>query len=180
MYLPDPAIAAHLDHHGDSLGVCELPPTEPPAECENPVEGAAIVVSESTVATNVPGVVDAGDVLSIAGDFELAASGTISVTVQDTDGTQGTFEMSIPPAVGDNAEITQAVDGSLLITVTGPPTNVAGGDNELNTTGLTGVSSEGISCADEVVDTPDTTEAVDGAVPQPTLSALAFAAYTAQ
>jgi len=175
LYLPDPAIGAHLGH-GDTSGVCgEVvvpPPEEPPAECENPVGGVAIVVDESLGTT--PDVVDAGDVLSIAGDFELAASGTISVTVQDTDGTQGTFEDGV------NAEITQEADGSLLITVTGEPIGVTGGDSVLNTTGLVGVSSEGITCADEVVDTPDTTEAVVGAMPQPTLSALAFAAYTAQ
>src|SRR3712207_96217 len=67
LYLPDPAIEAHLDNHGDSLGVCELPPTEPPAECENPVGGAAIVVDETLGTT--PEVWDAGDVLSIAGNY---------------------------------------------------------------------------------------------------------------
>ncbi len=172
LYLPGPAIAAHLGHHDDdSSGVCgEVvpPPEEPPAECENPVEGAAIVVDESLGTT--PDVVDTGDVLSIAGDFELAASGTVSVTVEDADGTQGTFEDGV------NAEITQEEDGSLLITVTGEPTNVAGGDNVLNTTGLTGVSSEGITCAGEVVGTLGATVAADDAVPQPTLSASAIAA----
>jgi hypothetical protein len=174
LYLPDPAIGAHLGH-GDSLGVCgEVvpPPVEPPAECENPVAEAAIVADESLGTTL--DVVDTGDVLSIAGDFELAASGTVSVTVEDADGTQGTFENGV------NADITLQEDGSLLITVTGEPINVAGGDNVLNTTGLTGVSSEGVSCVDEVVGTLGATEAADGAVPQPTLSASAIAAYAAQ
>jgi hypothetical protein len=172
LYLSDPAIAAHLAHHDDdSSDVCGLPPAGPPTDCENPVEGAAIEADESLGTTL--DVVDAGDVLSIAGNFEFAASGTVSVTVEDEDGTQGTFEDGV------NAEITQQEDGSLLITVTGDPIPVdgAGGEDDvLDTAGLTGVSSEGITCADEVVDAPGTTEAVDDAVLQPTLSASAFVA----
>jgi len=164
LYLPEPAIAAHLAHHDDdSSDVCGLPPAEPPVECENPVEGAAIEADESLGTTL--DVVDAGDVLSIAGDFELAASGTVSVTVEDEDGTQGTFEDGV------NAEITQEEDGSLLITVTGDPIPVdgAGGEDDvLDTAGLTGASSEGISCADEGEGTIGTTEAVEDAVLQPT------------
>ena len=178
LYLPEPAIDAHMGH-GDTSVVCgevvEPPPIEPPTACEgDPVEGAEIEVRESTDATNVPGVVDNGDVLAIAGTFGLAASGTVSVTVEDADGTQGTFEDGV------NAEITQEEDGSLLITVTGEPIGVTGGDSVLNTTGLTGVSSEGITCAGEVVGTLGATEAADDAVPQPTLSASAIAAYAAQ
>jgi hypothetical protein len=177
LYLPEPAIDAHMGH-GDTSVVCgevvEPPPIEPPTACEgDPVEGAEIEVRESTDATNVPGVVDNGDVLAIAGTFELAASGTVSVTVEDEDGTQGTFEDGV------NAEITQEEDGSLLITVTGDPIPVdgAGGEDDvLDTTGLTGVSSEGISCADEGEGTTGTTEAVDDAVLQATLSASALAA----
>jgi hypothetical protein len=150
LYLPEPAIAAHLAHgDDDSSVVCGLPP----AECENPVEGAAIEADE-LLGTTLD-VVDAGDVLSIAGNFELMASGTVSVTVEDEDGTQGTFEDGV------NAEITQQEDGSLLITVTGDPIPVdgAGGEDDvLDAAGLTGVSSEGISCADEVVDAPGMTE----------------------
>jgi hypothetical protein len=169
LYLPEPAIAAHLAHHDDdSSDACGLPPAGPPPECENPVEGAAIEADESLGTTL--DVVDAGDVLSIAGNFELAVSGTVSVTVEDEDGTQGTFEDGV------NAEITREEDGSLLITVTGEPIGVAGGDSVLNTAGLTGASSEGISCVDEVVVAPGTTEAVDDAVLQPTLSASALAA----
>ncbi len=168
LYLPKPAIGAHLGH-GDTSGVCDevvVPPPEgPSAECENPVGGVEIV---STDDTNVQGVVDIGDVLSITGNFELAASGTISVTVQDTDGTQGTFENGV------NVEITQQGDGSLLITVMDDPINVAGGDNVLSTTGLEGVSSEGITCAEEVEGTTGTTEAVDDTVLQATLSASAL------
>jgi hypothetical protein len=177
LYLPEPAIDAHMGH-GDTSGVCgeivEPPPIEPPTACEgDPVEGAEIEVRELTDATNVPGVVDNGDVLAIAGTFELAASGTVSVTVEDEDGTQGTFEDGV------NAEITQEEDGSLLITVTGDPIPVdgAGGEDDvLDTAGLTGVSSEGISCADEGEGTTGTTEAVDDAVLQATLSASALAA----
>src|SRR5918992_294401 len=167
LYLPDPAIDAHMGH-GDTSGACgEV--VEPPTACEgDPVEGAAIEADESLGTTL--DVVDAGDVLLIAGNFELAASGTVSVTVEDEDGTQGTFED------GANAEITQQEDGSLLITVTGDPIGVAGGDSVLNTTGLTGVSSEGITCADEVVVAPGTTEAVYDAVLQPTLGASALVA----
>jgi hypothetical protein len=176
LYLPEPAIAAHLAHHDDdSSGVCGLPPAGPPVECENPVEGAAIEADESLGTTL--DVVDAGDVLSIAGDFELAASGTVSVTVEDEDGTQGTFEDGV------NAEITQEEDGSLLITVSGDPIPVdgAGGEDDvLDTTGLTGVSSEGITCTEEGEGTIGTTEAVDDAVLQPTLSASAIAAYAAE
>ena len=173
LYLPEPAIAAHLAHHDDdSSDVCGLPPAGPPVECENPVEGVAIEFDESLGTTL--DVVDAGDVLSIAGDFELAASGTASVTVEDEDGTQGIFEDGV------NAEITREEDGSLLITVTGEPIGVTGGDSVLNTTGLTGVSSEGITCADEGEGTIGTTEAVDDAVLQPTLSASAIAAYAAE
>ena len=169
LYLPEPAIDAHMGH-GDTSGACgEV--VEPPTACEgDPVEGAAIEVRESTEATNVPEVVDAGDVLSIAGNFELAASGSVSVTVEDEDGTQGTFEDGV------NAEITQQEDGSLLITVTGDPIPVdgAGGEDDvLDTAGLTGASSEGISCADEVAGTLPTTEAVDDAVLQATLGASA-------
>jgi hypothetical protein len=147
LYLPGPAIDAHMGH-GDTSGACSEV-VEPPTACEgDPVEGAAIEADESLGTTL--DAVDAGDVLSIAGNFELAA--TVSVTVEDEDGTQGTFEDGV------NAEITQQEDGSLLITVTGEPIGVAGGDSVLNTTGLTGVSSQGISCADEVVNAPGTTE----------------------
>jgi hypothetical protein len=170
LYLPEPAIDAHRGH-GDTLGACgEV--VEPPTACEgDPVEGAVIEADESLGTTL--DAVDAGDVLSIAGNFEVAASGTVSVTVEDEDGTQGTFED------GANAEITQQEDGSLLITVTGDPIPVdgAGGEDDvLDTAGLTGVSSEGITCADEVVNAPGTTEAVDDAVTQPTLSASALVA----
>ena len=170
LYLPDPAIDAHMGH-GDTSGACgEV--VEPPTACEgDPVEGAAIEADEALGTTL--DVVDAGDVLLIAGNFELAASGTVSVTLEDEDGTQGTFEDGV------NAEITQQEDGSLLITVTGDPIPVdgAGGEDDvLDTAGLTGVSSEGISCADEVVDAPGTTDAVYDAVLQPTLGASALVA----
>ena len=170
LYLPDPAIDAHMGH-GDTSGACgEV--VEPPTACEgDPVERAAIEADEALGTTL--DVVDAGDVLLIAGNFELAASGTVSVTLEDEDGTQGTFEDGV------NAEITQQEDGSLLITVTGDPIPVdgAGGEDDvLDTAGLTGVSSEGISCADEVVDAPGTTDAVYDAVLQPTLGASALVA----
>ena len=154
LYLPDPAIDAHMGH-GDNSGACgEV--VEPPPACEgDPVEGAAIEADEALGTTL--DVVDAGDVLLIAGNFELAASGTVSVTLEDEDGTQGTFEDGV------NAEITQQEDGSLLITVTGDPIGVAGGDSVLNTTGLTGVSSEGIACADEVIPPTECENPVEGA-----------------
>src|SRR4028118_1370427 len=138
-------------------------PLGAPVRGEAPVAAAGVEADESR---GTPlDVVDAGDVLSIAGNFELAASGTVSVTVEDEDGTQGTFEDGV------NAEITQEEDGSLLITVTGDPIPVdgAGGEDDvLDTAGLTGVSSEGISCADEGEGTIGTTEAVEDAVLQPT------------
>src|SRR5918992_6263755 len=157
LYLPDPAIDAHMGH-GDTSGACgEV--VEPPTACEgDPVEGAAIEADEALGTTL--DVVDAGDVLLIAGNFELAASGTVSVTLEDEDGTQGTFEDGV------NAEITQQEDGSLLITVTGDPIPVdgAGGEDDvLDTAGLTGVSSEGITCADEVIPPAECENPVEGA-----------------
>jgi hypothetical protein len=148
--LPKPAIEAHLNH-GDNEGACG--PEAPTACSGDPVEGAEIEVDET--AGTVPDVVDNGDALLIAGSIELADGGAVSVTVEDEDGTRGTFQNGV------NSEITQE-DGGLLIRVIGEPiVEASGADDVLSSAGLTGVSSEGVSCADEETGTPETTEAGD-------------------
>lgn len=63
-----------------------------------------------------------------------------SVTLQDSDGTQGTLIDDV------NAVITE---GSIVITVTDDPINVSGGNGVLNTEGLFVVATTGITAADD-------------------------------
>lgn len=147
LYLPAPAIKAHLNH-GDSLGECPEEPPEPLVVCnlENSVAGLDVTVEKGEGNTSED-VVEIGDELLISGDFELAEGETVSVTVRDEDGTEATFTDS-GDAQTDNADITYE-NGSLRITVTGEPVIVEAGENGLNTSGLEGVSSDGIACTEE-------------------------------
>lgn len=99
-------------------------PTGPAAEAQCSVSG------------DTDGVVNSGDVVACAGDYVIAEGA--SVTLQDSDGTQGTF------IDGQNAEITE---GSIIIAVAGDPLNVVGGNVVLNTEGLFVVATTGVSAA---------------------------------
>ena len=86
---------------------------------------------------NGNGLFDAGDLATFPGDFSVASGA--SVVIDDEDGTQGTF------IDGENAEIT-GENGDIVISVTGQPLNVAGGDGALGTEVCSSiVSTTGIS-----------------------------------
>lgn len=92
----------------------------------------------ATVEGDDDGVVGPGDVIIIPGDFVVSEGA--SVTLEDSDGTQGTL------IDGQNANITE---GSIVIEVTGEPVGVAGGNGVLNTDGLFVVATTGIYAADD-------------------------------
>jgi LPXTG-motif cell wall-anchored protein len=97
-----------------------------------PLAGASVQVANDA---DPVGVVGSGDVLVIAGDFNVADGA--SITLQDSDATQGTL------IDGQNANITE---GSVIIEVTDfPIINAPGENGVLNTEGLTVVASTGIS-----------------------------------
>lgn len=104
---------------------------EPPTAPSGPA-----AESQCTVPNDTNGVVDAGDQIACEGNFDVSSGS--SVVLQDGDGTQGTF------IDGNNANITE---GSLLISVTGAPINVSGGNGVLNTEGLFVVATTGVADA---------------------------------
>lgn len=116
--------AAIAQQSADDQYAAPTPPSGPAAE------------AQCTVSNDTDGVVNVGDVITCAGDFDVSEGA--SVVLQDTDGTQGTF------VDGDNAEITE---GSLVISVTADPINVAGGNGVLNTEGLFVIATTGIAAA---------------------------------
>lgn len=104
---------------------------------DTPVSPSGPAAGETATVQSDDGVVGPGDVIIIPGDFVIAEGA--SVTLQDSDGTQGTL------IDGQNAEI---VEGSIVITVTDSPIiNVAGANGVLNTDGLFVVATTGISAA---------------------------------
>jgi len=105
-----------------------------------PAPGDAVTVTNGSDAGNDATVIDSGDVLTVSGNYEVQAGA--SITVEDGDGTQGTF------TDGVNATIT--ANGELTITVTGDPTAVSGGDGTLGVEGVTVVSTTGVSDATDV------------------------------
>ncbi|MGI8859235.1 MAG: hypothetical protein ACR2HO_03645 [Rubrobacteraceae bacterium] len=104
-----------------------------------PAPGDTVTVTNGSNAGNDAAVIDIGDVLTVSGNYEVQAGA--SVTVEDDDGTQGTF------TDGVNATIT--ANGELIITVTGAPTGVTGG-NLIAVDGVTVVSTTGVSDATDV------------------------------
>ena len=153
LYLPPPAVDAHL-RHGDSL--IEDTPDENgvvgSGECgssgENPdpedclAAGTSVAVEKGVGNTGTT--VEQGDVLTIEGDFELATTGTVSITLQNpTDGEPVEF------VDGVNAEITEdTTTGTLLITV---------GEDvpDLDVADLEVVSSDGITCPEDTGEESD-------------------------
>lgn len=120
------ASAANAQSAGDQYGT-PTAPSGPAAEEQATVQSSG----------GDDGVVGPGDVVVIEGDY--AISDGASVTLQDSDGTQGTF------VDGENATITE---GSIVITVTDfPIINVPGANGVLNTEGLFVVATTGISAA---------------------------------
>lgn len=104
---------------------------EPPTAPSGPA-----AESQCTVPNDTDGVVNAGDRIVCEGNFDVSSGS--SVVLQDGDGTQGTF------IDGTNANITE---GNLLISVTGAPINVSGGNGVLNTEGLFVVATTGVADA---------------------------------
>lgn len=100
-----------------------------PTSPTGPATGA-----QCTVAGDTDGVVNAGDTITCAGDYQI--SGGASVVLQDADGTRGTF------VDGQNATITE---GSIDIAVKADPFDVNGGNGVLNTKGLFVVATTGIT-----------------------------------
>lgn len=92
--------------------------------------------AQCTVSGDSDGVVNAGDTVICEGEYSISEGA--SVTLQDSDGTQGTF------VDGQNAEITE---GSIIIEVASDPVGVVGGNGVLNTDGLFVVATTGISAA---------------------------------
>lgn len=132
--------AAHAQSAGDQYGI--------PVSPSGPAAGLPVTVQGDT-----NGIVGPGDVLIIEGDYVIADGA--SVTLQDSDGTQGTL------IDGQNATI---VEGSIIITVTDNPIiNVPGANGVLNTDGLFVVATTGISAADEGASTGDNGAANNGA-----------------
>lgn len=127
-----PALKAHMAH-GDEEGSCDEGEVgeEEGAACQpglDPVEGAEVTDTSGSE------IVQVGDILSIPGDFERPAANA-SITVKDAAGDEATFVNQ------ENAGF--ALDGSgLHIWVIEPLTD------QLETEGLVGVSSVGITCAD--------------------------------
>lgn len=109
--------------------------------------------AQCTVAGDTDGVVNSGDTVACVGEFDISEGA--SVTLEDSDGTQGTF------VDGENANITE---GSIIIEVTGEPAGVVGGNEVLNTDGLFVVATTGIFAAedDEVAAGDDGAAADDG------------------
>jgi len=148
LYLPEPALRAHKAHGdtviGDALeenaaagDECGTSGTEPPPEepeCLPEVFGTVKVET-----------VDGEDVITITvdGDFELATTGTVSITLRDEGGTEYTFTKGV-----DNADITE-VGGTLRIAVGEDMPELSA------TTVLEVVSSDGILCP-EPADTGET------------------------
>ena len=100
-----------------------------PVAPAGPLAGLQVIVQNDT-----DGVVNAGDVLVIPGEYTVTEGA--SVTLQDADATQGTL------IDGQNAEIEE---GSVVITVTADPViNAPGANGVLNTEGLFVVASTGI------------------------------------
>lgn len=106
--------------------------------------------AQCTVSGDADGVVNSGDTVTCGGEFDIAAGA--SVTLEDSDGTQGTF------VDGENANITE---GSIIIEVTGEPFGVVGGNGVLNTDGLFVVATMGIFAADDEVAAGDDAAADD-------------------
>jgi len=93
--------------------------------------------AQCTVSGDTDGVVNAGDQVICEGEYDVADGA--SVTLQDADGTQGTF------VDGINAVITE---GSIVIRVTDAPIiNVPGANGVLDTEGLFVVATTGIAAA---------------------------------
>lgn len=116
------------------------------AELVAPSGPAASEMCGTIEDNNDNGLLDEGDLVTYPGDFSVAQGA--SVVVDDQDGTQGTF------IDGENAEIT-GENGNIVISATGAPLNVVGGNGELSsmvcnsivtTTGVSGDSGvEGTS-----------------------------------
>ncbi len=138
-----PALKAHLAH-GDKLeGPCGEDVDEGEEEAcqpgQDPLKGAEVTVINKEGGD--PDIVEEGDILSISGNFQ-PPTGFASVTVEDKEGTEATFTDE-----GENANAEFAFDGdNLLIAVREAPTV------ELDAATLVGVSSEGITCAEEEED----------------------------
>lgn len=115
------ATTAHAQIQDDQYGA----PTPP----SGPAAGA-----QCTVPNDTNGVVDPGDTIICEGNFSVSQGA--SVILEDVDGTQGTH------VDGQNSQITE---GSLIISVTGEPANVNGGNDVLNTEGLFVVATTGVS-----------------------------------
>lgn len=95
-----------------------------------------------TVLNDTDGVVGPGDVLVIEGEYDVADGA--SVTLQDSDATQGTLIDDV------NAVITE---GSIIITVTDwPIINTPGANGVLDTDGLFVVATTGISAEEQEED----------------------------
>jgi hypothetical protein len=124
----------------DQYGATEAP--------EGPAAG-----EPATVEGDDDGVVGPGTVIVIDGDFEVSEGA--SVTLQDSDGTQGTL------IDGENAEITE---GSIIIEVTADPVGVVGGDGVLNTDGLFVIATTGITARGGETAAGEGAVATDGAV----------------
>jgi len=93
--------------------------------------------AQCTVSGDTDGVVNAGDQVVCEGEYDVADGA--SVTLQDADGTQGTF------VDGVNAVITE---GSIVIRVTDAPIiNAPGANGVLDTEGLFVVATTGIAAA---------------------------------
>lgn len=97
--------------------------------------------AQCSVFGDTDGLVNSGDTVICAGEYVIADGA--SVTLEDSDGTQGTF------VDGQNAEITE---GSIITDVAGDPLNVVGGNGVLNTEGLFVVATTGISAAGGAAD----------------------------
>ena len=115
--------------HGDEL-IDETTQGECGSEAACDISGDAVTVTDA----GTTGVVDAGDVLSISGDFEEPEPDA-RITVKDSD-SAFTF------VNGTDADITVDDSGLSIEVTTIEPTG-------LTTTGLEGVSSEGITCTDD-------------------------------
>lgn len=106
--------------------------------------------AQCTVSGDADGVVNSGDTVVCEGEYSIAEGS--SVTLEDSDGTQGTF------VDGENANITE---GSIIIDVTGEPAGVVGGNGVLNTDGLFVVATTGIFADDDEAVADDDGAAVD-------------------
>jgi len=153
-----PALKAHLAHGDDVIdpevasedcGTSEPDPgPDPdPEPCLPEVFGTVDVQKGEG---NTLETVEQGDEISVPveGDFELAATGTVSITLGLGDGTGEQVTFVDGDAVADGevaATITQQGDGTLLITVGEDVPELAVADLE----GFEVVSSEGILCPED-------------------------------